>query len=246
MRWRPFLIRFGMVAGAALAISVATFFAVPQAFIFFGILHEIAFASVVGLLFLRLPAIATLAVAAIVIAAPSFARLPFFDHAWLWWLGLSSVDPRSNDYVPVFPWFGAVLIGIALARLATAFGLTRRLRAVHLPRTGLLQFAGQHSLVFYLVHQPLLIGGVWLFAQIAPPAVETPEVQFRNACETECANVQDEEFCARYCVCMLGELESRNVTDKVFADDSPAFRAELQALAGQCTADTEAEMGGGQ
>jgi uncharacterized membrane protein len=243
IRWRSFLTRFAMVAGAALAISIATWIAVPSAFIFFGILHEIALASLLGLAFVRLPAAVTLAAAAIVIAAPWFARDPLFDHPWFWWLGLSSVDPRSNDYVPIFPWFGAVLIGIALARLATIFGVRTRLAALRLPHTGLLQFAGRHSLAFYLIHQPLLIGCVWSFAQLFPAAQETPQVQFRNACEAECLNVRDEEFCARYCVCLLDELERSGKADQVFDDQSAASRAQIQSLAAQCTEQTDAEMG---
>lgn len=244
IRWRSFLIRLAMVAGAALAISIVTWFATPQSFIFFGILHEIALASVLGLAFLRLPALVTLAVAAVVIAAPWYARSSFFDQPWLSWAGLSSVDPRSNDYVPIFPWFGAVLVGIGLAQLAVWSGLTARLAEIRLPRTSLLRFAGRHSLVVYLIHQPILIGIVWTASQLLPPGRETPEVQFRNACEGECTTIRDEAFCARYCVCMLDELEKRNVTDKVFADQSDAFRAELQGLASQCTARTDAEMGG--
>jgi uncharacterized membrane protein len=243
IRWRSFLIRFAMVAGAALAISIATWIAVPSGLIFFGILHEIALASLLGLAFLRLPAVATVVAAALVIAAPWFARTPLFDHAWFWWLGLSSIDPRSNDYVPIFPWFGAVLIGIALAKLATTSGVTARLTALRLPRTGLLRFAGRHSLAFYLIHQPLLLGCVWTFAQFFPPAQETPQVNFRNACEAECLNVRDEEFCARYCVCLLDELERTGRADEVFDDQSAAFRAQIQGLAAQCTEQTDAEMG---
>jgi hypothetical protein len=43
---------------------------------------------------------------------------------------------------------------------------------------------------------------------------------------------------------MLDALEKRQFTDKVFVDQSPAFLEQLQGLAGQCTAATEAEMGG--
>ncbi len=140
----------------------------PSGLIFFGILHEIALASLLGLIFLRLPWFVTLAVAALVISAPYFARSAMFDAPFWWWLGLSSVDPRSNDYVPVFPWFGAVLIGIAATKLATSTGAMLKLAILSWPKTRPLQFLGRHSLVFYLVHQPLLISAVWAFAQIAP------------------------------------------------------------------------------
>jgi uncharacterized membrane protein len=245
VRWRSFLIRFAMVAGAALSISVVTWIAVPAGFIFFGILHQIALASLLGLAFLRLPAVLTLIAAAIVIAAPWFARSEFFDHPWLWWGGLSSVDPRSNDYVPVFPWFGAVLIGIAVARLALSAGLTARLAKLRLPYTGALQLAGRHSLAFYLIHQPILVSLVWVFAWFFPAPQETSEVKFRNACEAECLKVRDEEFCARYCVCVLDEVERRGITDKVFADEqTAAFRAQIKSIASQCTEQTDAEIGG--
>jgi uncharacterized membrane protein len=186
----------------------------------------------------------TLAVAALVIAAPWFARSGFFDPPWWWWTGLSQLYPRSNDYVPVFPWFGVVLCGIGFTRLATSVGLTDRLAKIELARSGLLRFAGRHSLAFYLIHQPVLFACVWLFSQVLPPAGETPEVRFRSACEAECVNIRDEEFCARYCVCMLDELEKQQATDKVFADLSQEFRSELESLASQCTAATEVEIGG--
>ena len=188
IRWRPFLWRLGTVAGAALLISAATYLATPQAFIFFGILHQIALASVLGLAFLRLPALLTLAAAAVVIAAPHFLRAEVFAHPVLLWVGLAPVNPRSNDYVPLFPWFGPVLIGIAAAKLAQAGALLERLRHAGKPRWAKpLDFLGRHSLAFYLIHQPVLIALLWTVAQVAPPTPVASEVQFVPACQRTCS-----------------------------------------------------------
>jgi uncharacterized membrane protein len=185
--------------------------------------------------------------AALVIAIPWFASSTFFDHPAFWWLGLSSIPPHSNDYVPVFPWFGAVLAGIALAQFAGGFSLTERLAAIPLPGTSPLQFIGRHSLAFYLIHQPVLIAAVWTYAQFAPAEQQPPEVQFRSACEAQCRPVRDEEFCTRYCVCMLDELERAGIKEQVLTTDlSVPLRAQLQNIAGACTGRTDEGMGGAQ
>jgi uncharacterized membrane protein len=242
IRWPSFVKRLAMVAGAALAISVVTYFAVPGGFIFFGILHQIALASLLGLLFLRLPAVVILAAAIAVVSAPQFLRSPFFDHPAWWWVGLSTVNPRSNDYVPLFPWFGAVLAGMAAAKFAQSTGLLNRLADVTFGRWSRpAVFAGRHSLAFYLIHQPVLIGCLWLFSQFWPAAMETPQVSFRNACETGCAETRSEEFCVAYCACMLDGLESENALDSVFASEQSApLRDRIQAMVQECTAQTEA------
>lgn len=250
IRWPGFIRRLAMVAGAALAITLVTYFAVPNGFIFFGILHEIALASVLGLAFLRLPAIVTLLAAAAVIAAPHYLRADFFNDPWWWWTGLSASYPRSNDYVPVFPWFAAVLIGIAAAKIATQTGLLARLATIRAPRwTWPLAFGGRHSLAAYLIHQPVLIACVWLFAQVFPPQEETREVRFLQSCERACNEQRDTEFCARYCVCMLDTLERENAIEGVYAGDrSDELQSRVEDIAGRCTIDTDNAMleGGGQ
>lgn len=250
IRWRGFRLRLAMVAAAALAITAVTYVAMPNGFIFFGILHQIALASVLGLAFLRLPAAVTLVVAALAIAAPHYLRSPFFDDPWWWWTGLSENRPRSNDYVPVFPWFAAVLIGIAAARIAARTGLLERLAALGVPRwTWPLSFGGRHSLAVYLIHQPVLIACVWLFAQVFPAAEQPREARFVQACEASCREQRDTAFCTRYCLCMLDTLTSEGAMEGVYAGDrSEALQSQMQDVAGRCTALTDDAMleGGSQ
>ena len=105
------------VGGAALAVTVVTYFAFPESYIFFGILHCIAVSSVLALPFLRLHPALTLAAAVFCLVAPRIFTNPALDAPWLDWLGLGASDPVTNDYVPIFPWFGLALIGVAAGRL---------------------------------------------------------------------------------------------------------------------------------
>jgi len=248
IRWNGFGKRLGMIVAAALAITAATRLATPDSFIFFGILHQIALASVLGLAFLRLPALLTLAAAALVVAAPHYLRSEFFDHPALWWVGLSSADPRSNDYVPLFPWFGAVLAGMGVTQLARSSGLLTRLAALPQPGwTRPLAFAGRHSLAVYLVHQPVLIAGVWLFAQFMPPQSRPPQEGFADACRASCAETRDGAFCTRYCGCMLGRLQGEGLLEKLYKGSGDgAFQQTVRDLAATCTAETDGAMEGGQ
>ena len=242
IRWRSFLKRMAMVAGAAAAISLATWIAVPESFIFFGILHHIALASLLGLAFLRLPALLNLTLAVAAIATPFYLRSAIFDHPALWWVGLSEINPRSNDYVPIFPFFGAVLAGIAAAKMAESAGIFARWRGVALHRwTRPAQFAGRHSLSVYLIHQPVLIGMIWLFSLVAPPAQEARDVEFTRACSAQCLPSRGEDFCTAYCDCVVDRLQSEGRFDEIYEDRaSPETSQRLQDIVSACSFDTEA------
>lgn len=247
--WRGFRRRWLMVAASAAAITVATWFAVPDTFIFFGILHQIALASLLGLAFLRLPAWLVALCAALVAALPLLFRSTLFDAWPLLWVGLSATLPRSNDYVPLFPWFAAVLAGIAACRLAEKRGLLPRLAALGPWKpTAPLAFAGRHSLAVYLLHQPVLIGALWLFAQIAPPQPATAETLL-GLCRRECAEIRDAAFCEAYCACVVDAVVAADRLDEAFAEgQDDETQGWLRAVAGQCVAETEAlpGMGGGE
>jgi uncharacterized membrane protein len=168
IRWRGFWRRFAMIAVAALAITAATFLAMREAFIFFGILHCIAAASLLGLACLRLPAPLLAGLGVAVIWLPQVLRFEALNPPWMWWTGLQAIGVRSVDYVPLFPWFGPVLFGIAAARVMAGRGGWNRLARWQAPRAARwLALPGRHSLAVYLIHQPVLIALIWLATTIA-------------------------------------------------------------------------------
>ena len=163
-RARPFWCRVGLLILCAVAITVASYVAFPRSFIFFGIIHSIALASLLAQGFMTLPAWTAVAGAAICFAAPHFLAHPFFDQAWLQWVGLMTYFPDTNDYVPVFPWFGAVLLGLALGRWLESRDGTPHLDAWRArgPIPRLTAAAGRHALPIYMMHQPALLGVLYL------------------------------------------------------------------------------------
>lgn len=165
--WRRFWSRWWQVAAAALVVSAASYWAFQQRFIYFGVLHGIAvMLIVVRLLAPRLPALALLLLGLALIAgqqafqmaSASGPVLPaVFDTRSLNWLGLISHKPGTEDYVPLLPWLGPMLLGAGLAPYLAA---SRAWANAQPP--AILVWLGQHSLSFYLLHQPIFWGLLYL------------------------------------------------------------------------------------
>lgn len=173
--WRGFWIRFAKVTTAAVVITIATYFTTPDVFIFFGILHQIALASLLGLLFLRLPWWNVAIIAVFVLLTRDYLRTDLLDAQIWWWSGLSQFIPRSSDYVPVFPWFGWVLAGFSAAKLSEKRGWLSLLAKIKFSEplpiariSNFLQLLGRNSLLFYLAHQPIMLALIYAYLQITP------------------------------------------------------------------------------
>ncbi len=164
IRWPAFWRRWAMIAGAAALVTTASIWLVPGGPIWFGILHAIAATALIGLVALRLPWPLTLALAAVIFAAAWGPRFPAFDPIWLVWTGLAETRPMMGDYVPLIPWAAPALAGIATAK-ALRLDQWRGTAPGRLAHT--LTFPGRHSLVIYLVHQPILFGLFALYARLA-------------------------------------------------------------------------------
>lgn len=240
IRPAAFVKRVAMVSGAAALITLATYYATADSFIHFGILHAIAVSSVLGLAFLRLPALVTVLIGVVCIALPGFYRHEAFNPSWLSWIGLFTVPPRSNDFVPLMPWLGPFLIGMGVTKAAVAHGLTKRLAALKTgsgPLARTTRFCGRHSLAFYLLHQPVLLSLVWGASQIAPAAPADPLPAFISECETSCQANNSAAFCKRFCGCVTDELLSQELFQPfVSGQITQESDARIPAIAEQCTA----------
>jgi uncharacterized membrane protein len=153
---RPFWRRIALIAGCAVLVTIASYLTFPQTFITFGILHCIALSSILARPLVDFPRLAFAAGIAIV-ALGLTVHLPLFDAPWLNWVGMMTHKPPTEDYVPLFPWLGVALIGIALGALALS-RKRQRLEAASRLTPGWLAWLGRHSLLIYMVHQPVLIG----------------------------------------------------------------------------------------
>lgn len=236
INWPSFRKRFAMIAAAAVLITAATAVATPEGMIFFGILHNIAAASLIGLLFLRLPVILTIVIAVAAIIAPFYLKADIFGTPWLLWIGLSPITPRSNDYVPLLPWLAPFLLGLAFAKIAVPAGWLDRFRSPSSPRNPL-AIAGKHSLAFYLIHQPVLVGIVYLTSLIAPPPPVDMVEEFKKSCERTCVSGQNSvEMCQTFCGCTLEKLHAENVFDNMMASKlTEADQTKIADISLQCT-----------
>lgn len=156
--WR----RFAVIVAAAAAVSLATWAAMPEVWVRFGILHMIAAGSVLAVLVRPLPAAGLMVLAGLCFLAPYGLASDTFASPWLLWLGLAPQSPPMMDFTPILPWAAPVLAGVAVAKAGTGHDWWRRLlHPSALTQGGVLQWAGRHSLPIYLLHQPLLFALIW-------------------------------------------------------------------------------------
>lgn len=137
--------RFYKIAGFALLITVTTYFMFPKNWVYFGTLHCITVATLIGAPLARYPKI-NLALSLAII----FSGL-YFDITYAQLSGLVAI--KSIDFIPIYPWYCVVGIAIFFTHQGYSFP---QIPANKL--TNSLARLGQKSLPIYLIHQPLIYG----------------------------------------------------------------------------------------
>ena len=235
--WR----RLFVISVAAAGVSAATYWLFPESFIFFGILHCIALSSLIALPLLRAPLWLVAFVMAAALAAPLLIASPFFDAPQFWWLGLGTKEPLSNDWRPLLPYFGVVLAGLIAARLMLARGLPAGIsdwRADSVA-TRALTWGGRHSLLVYLIHQPIFLAVLFMAARaISPQPALPPQAEpFVSSCSAQCvATGGGPQACRNVCSCIANEIgKEPPIWERLTREAlSPSDRESIDAFTRQC------------
>jgi len=161
--WK-YLKRGLLVFCCAMLITIATYILDPSTYIRFGILHMIGISIILLPFFRRFREWNVLIGLLIIIIGYSMTYIQdliinfqFQISNSQLFLPFGIIPPNFTtlDYYPLFPWFGIILIGVAL-------GDFFYIRSGIIPKptnkiTRILSVPGRHALLIYLIHQPIIL-----------------------------------------------------------------------------------------
>lgn len=166
-----------IIFGCGIGISLITYLVIPQELIVFGILSFMGLAMIItGLLrplLKRIPSalglILSLLIFYVTYHVPdgfiSFGAhetlLPGFlcQNNYFMFLGFHTDSFSSSDYFPLIPWLFLYLAGFYLYKLGSKYNFGNSIKAFKIP---FLSFVGKNTLPIYLLHQPVILGALYL------------------------------------------------------------------------------------
>ncbi len=159
--------RWFQVAAAAVLVSLGSAWLLGERFIYFGILHFVAAALILTRPLLRWGRWLIVVGAMAIVVGNVFQHEFFTSPGWNV-LGFATHKPRTEDYVPLFPWIGVVWLGVGLGTLWKTRGWRTSELWANLnqhpaplfplfPLLRLLRLIGLWPLTIYLLHQPILM-----------------------------------------------------------------------------------------
>jgi len=151
-----------------LIITLITWIFIKERFIIFGILHFIGISIILAYPFLQLR-YWNLLIGAMIISVGIYLKGVTVDFDWFIWLGFVPDNFSTLDFFPVFPWFGVLLFGVFLGNILYPDYKSRFYPGdlTHFTFVRSFCFLGRHSLLIYLIHQPILIMLLYIFNSIS-------------------------------------------------------------------------------
>lgn len=141
-------------------IFLVTYLVVPGSNIVFGILQFLGVCFLLYPLFRDIPPYLLVATGMVIILTGNITSQLSVSHNWLLPLGFYGPSFSSIDYFPLIPWLGVFLLGIATKKTVYKEnkGLFNKTNRYLKPLTAV----GKHTLTIYLIHQPLILGTLYL------------------------------------------------------------------------------------
>ncbi len=244
--WGAFWKRFGILAAAALVVSIGTYAAFAEGVVYFGILHALAVFSLIGVFFVRAPIWVVVVLAVIFLGGMFVYQSDAFNVKYLTWIGFWTVEPYTQDLVPMFPGLGFVLSGIVLMRVILAWKTGRQALSFQMQNRwfdGLVK-AGRWSLLIYLIHQPILFGIITPLAYWLEPGKVSVEEQaqiFKGNCVASYIEPEGKEGAAEaYCSCATDMMLDNNLFEASMLEDLSAQQSLIyNAIPRMCQAMAE-------
>lgn len=154
-QFSTFFKRGGELLLIGMGITIVTWWVMDgEGYVVFGILHLIGTALILTPFLHRLKYAGLILAAALIPIA--YSNLLPSGPLWLAWSGICPDDFYSVDYAPLIPWLSVFLIGLSAGRFLFPYGNPRC--DLGAPGSFVLSLAhlGRHSLLIYLIHQPVL------------------------------------------------------------------------------------------
>ena len=166
--YKRLILRGIKILGLGLILTIISMLFIPEKPVFFGVLHCIGLSVILSapflkyrkynLLFVIIILLASLVVAEYNVENPTIFHLVVGLHQ-------TNVWSYTVDYFPLLPWFTISLLGIIIGDFLYS-GNERKFRMPDLSKyrpVKIFQWCGQHSLMIYLVHQPIIAGALSVF-----------------------------------------------------------------------------------
>ncbi len=148
----------------ALLISIITYNFFPEQYIRFWIIHFFSISFLLLILFRKLRRYNFLF--GILIIVYGFYFIPVIDNQYFYFMGFVYPTFLSADFYPLFPYFWVMLLGYSFAIFMKTWKYLHILEMKKERNRGedFFIFLWRRSLLIYLIHQPVIIGFLYLLS----------------------------------------------------------------------------------